>query len=220
MSPLPLDRINHNGEDPLHLVTPGKRDVVGIPFNPKVKPFTFGASITKVSVPAKDFKSVRVTFSWPPGTRVECDQVGLLFVQPLKTLPEPSIGQPGNGESAPHYVKFGLEVINGEPIIAVAGSNHQLDWSTWPTGASHLESITIEFLRYNDSLLARLIETDGGRAQNIRLMTWPFATSTLTSSDCWVGIYISRPDTNNTTDEAFAARFRDFRIETVSGTHL
>ncbi|KIW74612.1 hypothetical protein Z517_11382 [Fonsecaea pedrosoi CBS 271.37] len=228
MSSLKIEAVNRDRDsDPLTLtVTPGK-DVVGVPFNPKVRPWQFASPLSKVAVRAADFKSARATFRWPSlSTTCECDQVGMLFVRPLSGLPNPDAEHPSDAESAPYYIKYGLEVIGGKPIIAVAGSNHQLDWSTWPTTPKHLESLTIEFLRYGSGLLARVIppaDDSGARKQEpstIRLFTWPFANLQDSDADIWICIYASRPDTNNTTTEGFSATFEDFQVETVQGSRL
>ncbi|KIW90105.1 uncharacterized protein Z519_09536 [Cladophialophora bantiana CBS 173.52] len=228
MSSLELEAVNRDKDsDPLTLtVTPGK-DVVGIPFNPKVKHWQFASPLSKVALRAADFKSARATFRWPTlSTTCEYDQIGLLFVRPLPGLPAPDAEQPGDAESAPYYIKYGLEVVRGQPIIAVAESNHLLDWSTWPTTPKHLESLTIEFLRYGSGLLARLIppadEAGAGKQEptTIRLFTWPLANLRDADPNIWICIYVSRPDTNNTATEGFSATFDDFQVETVQGSRL
>ena len=207
-----------NVADTLHFVAPPHRDIVGIPFNPKVKPFTFASPLLKISMPAADFKRARTTFSWPSIETCECDQIGLIFIKPLPALPSPSIDKPGDPNSAPHYVKFGLEVIAGKPVIAVAGSNHMLDWSTWPTTDAHLEQLTIEFLRYKGGLLARIINVeDESRSANIRLLPWPLADGAEGDPDIWICLYVSRPDTDNTTVDSLPASFDYFEVEDEAG---
>lgn len=83
--------------------------------------------MSKVSLRAKDFKRARATFTQPSITVAEYDQVGLLSARPLSSLPDPSATNPGDALSTPYYIKFWLEVIGGQPVIAMAGSNHHLD---------------------------------------------------------------------------------------------
>lgn len=220
-----MTAVNHtNYDNPLSLTVAPKSDIVGLPFNPMVKPWQFASPMSKVSLSAGSFKRARATFAWPNMSNIECDQIGLLLVRPLSPLPMPDFENPGDIISAPYYIKFGLEVINSSPVIAVAGSNHLLDWSTWPTTQEDLESLTIEFMRYGTGLLARIVryvgEAKEEQSENIRLLTWPFANTCETSPDMWIGIYLSRPDTNDTTEAGFSVTFDRFEVETLQGAQL
>lgn len=214
-----LQAVNHDGgkSENLRLIARPKTDIVAIPSKPELRSYQFTSPIWKVSIPAEDFHRARVTILWNNANGFEFDQAGLIFIRPKPGLPEPSAQNQGDADTAPSYVKFGLEQFQGAPICAVGASNPQLDWSASPVTAN-LTEVTVEFVRYGSKLVACVFQkssTEGESSMSVaRLLSWPLEEVDEDDPPIWIGVYAARPDLESKAEgHNFIASFTDFEIE-------
>lgn len=216
-----LQTVNHNAESgPLSLTAPRRTDIVGKPAA-GARPYQFSSPISKISIPASQFKRARVTVNILED-HFEWDQAGLLFLRPHPELPNPDADHEGDAQTTPAFVKLGIESFRGELLLAAAAvKGDGPDWSIWPLPAkSRVDGkATFEFVKYG-TLLAMLSiqEVDGvSKPTLLRTVPWCFEDIQESDPDLWIGVYASHPDLKNETQTDLTAKFSAFEIEDING---
>jgi len=219
----PLKLVPVNQEKPSDLLTvscPRGRDIVSEPAIKGLKPFQFGAAISKVSIPSSQFLRARVAFTWPLGSILEWDQAGIVFLRPHRGLPEPSATHTGDATTFPSYAKVGLEHFQGSTYYTVSASQGRMpDWSLWPLEddfQTHRKA-TIEIVKYGDYLAALAVtgEGEGLKKQVYRIVQWCFADLKEDDAPLWIGLFVSHPDFKGESKGDLTIQFTDFELETV-----
>ncbi|TVY78583.1 Uncharacterized protein LSUE1_G004626 [Lachnellula suecica] len=165
----------------------------------------FNAPIIYRSLPISSFSSARVTASGPWKTLY--DQGGLFL-----TLP------PKKGSTQKRWVKSGIELYEGRPMMSVVAADEWADWSLLPLSKGDEEkgSMTVEFERDREEdgswgtvLRVRLVGDDGTKMP-IREVTWAF-WDVDESEEIWIGMYAAKPISDER--EWLSVDFEDFVVE-------
>ncbi|GAB1730872.1 hypothetical protein NU195Hw_g1972t1 [Hortaea werneckii] len=155
---------------------------------------TFNAPYIYKSVPAKSFKSISTTVSGP--WKTQFDQGGLILVLPNK-----------NGLN--RWIKAGIEVFNGKPVLGVVGTDRYSDWSLAPMPKGE-NTATFEAVRDGETLW--VYEIRDGERLPLREVKWAFIDE---MDEISVGVYAAKP-TPEAGDESkgIDVDFRDMKVDT------
>ncbi|GAB1738534.1 hypothetical protein NU219Hw_g3340t1 [Hortaea werneckii] len=155
---------------------------------------TFNAPYICRNVSAKSFKSISATVSGP--WKTQFDQGGLILVLPNK-----------NGLN--RWIKAGIEVFNGKPVLGVVGTDRYSDWSLAPMPKGE-NTATFEAVRDGETLW--VYEIRDGERLPLREVKWAFIDE---MDEISVGVYAAKP-TPEEGDEGkgIDVEFKDLKLET------
>jgi hypothetical protein len=85
-----------------------------------------------------------------------------------------------------HWVKAGVEVVDGAPQLGAVVTHEMSDWSARPVPGWHGADVTIRVSRAGDALTVRA-RLAGGEWQFVRLAPWPADLA------AWAGPYCCAP---------------------------
>jgi regulation of enolase protein 1 (concanavalin A-like superfamily) len=84
---------------------------------------------------------------------------------------------------AEHWVKAGVEVVDGAPQLGAVVTHEVSDWSAAPVADWHGSTVTLRVSRAADALTIRA-RREGGPWQMVRLAPWPQALDTQAGPYC------------------------------------
>jgi hypothetical protein len=187
----------------------------GIPNTP---PIQFSAPLLKYVIPTASFKSARLTIHAPEGLPLEWDQAGFTFIWPTAGLPEPDAEHPGDENTAPLFVKAGIEHFQGQVWGTNISNKGEIDWSIYPLPNGRTEEslrVTFEVVKYGKRLVTLLVGKDAeGKEvkQPTRAVPWCFDGEE-TRETLWVSVFASRPDWHDAGRGPLEIEVEEFQIE-------
>ncbi|RKK10824.1 hypothetical protein BFJ65_g14820 [Fusarium oxysporum f. sp. cepae] len=89
---------------------------------------------------------------------LDWDQAGFALVWPTAELPNPDADHPGDANTAPLYVKTGVETFQGKTWGSTVANKREVDWSLYPLSEGQdTQSVTIEVVKYGERLGTMLV---------------------------------------------------------------
>jgi hypothetical protein len=218
----PLVGVNGaSASQPLKLSAESKTDISRLGGDPTQPAIRFSSPLLRTKMPTSSFRRAKVTFKAMKGYVHEWDQAGFIFLWPTPELPNPDAVNPGTVESAPLYLKAGIENINGLPLVACLSNNGELDFSSLPLERDEaVKGLTLEVLKYEDRLVVFVIRkgTDGTETKILHRVIYWGLKKDIRRETLWVGVYASRPDWNNDALEPLEVDITELEVEDTDGT--
>ncbi|RSL83093.1 hypothetical protein CEP51_004728 [Fusarium floridanum] len=206
---------------PVKLSANTKTDISRETSDPSEPAIRFSSPVLRVSMPTSSFRRARLTFKCPNGYAENWDQAGFLFTWPSPELPSPDAANPGTEDTAPHYVKAGIENINGTPLGAFVANNGSLDFSALLLEEGEVEQgFTLEAIKYDFRLVIMLVRKrpDGKETKiPVRVIYWALEGGSR-HENLWVGVYASRPDAGSNKPGPLEVDILEFEVEDEHGT--
>jgi uncharacterized protein len=193
------------------LKAPPKTDIYAAPAHG----YVFTAPIAYKQIQTSQFHRLRVTVTlrW---THLY-DQGGLILFFPATTLGQVLDAKNlATKESHPKWVKAGVEVNDQQAFASVVARDEWADWSlgTLPahaqSGGARTAKATIAFERHGNALKVLLVE--GEKETLLREVQWVFCDERH-SVDCYIGVYVARPDSKDEADGDLEVEFEGLEIQ-------
>ncbi|KAG4253042.1 hypothetical protein BFJ72_g15065 [Fusarium proliferatum] len=206
--------------NPMKLSAKSHTDIAREAGDPKLPPHQFSSPLFKYVLPTSSFRSARATIRARNGYPLDWDQAGFALVWPTAELPDPDADHPGDANTAPLYVKTGVETFQGKTWGSTVANKREVDWSLYPLSEGQdTQSVTIEVVKYGERLITMLLRKtdDGQEVKDItRAIPWCFAKDEKLEV-LWVCIYASRPDWDNVLRENLEVEIEEFQVIDENG---
>ena len=176
--------------------------------------YVFTAPIAYKQIHTSQFQRARLTITlrW---TRLY-DQGGLILFFPATPGQVPDAQIAATKAAHPRWVKAGVEVNDGQAFASVVARDEWADWSLGAlparaeSGGERTARATIAFKRHGNALM--VVVVDGGKETLLREVQWVFCDER-DSVDCYIGVYVARPDSKGEADGELEVEFEDLEIQ-------
>jgi len=176
--------------------------------------YVWSAPIIYKALKTKEFKRARlsITLKWT----TTYDQGGLIVAFPAPSNPIPNRSNATSLSTHPRWVKAGIEVNDNQAWISVVARDGWADWSlaSPPSGSvsngGKTVKATLQFEKHDNALMIFVL--NGERKLMVREVQWVFLDEQL-ETECWIGVYVARPDAKGETSGPLEVQFEGFDIE-------
>jgi len=176
--------------------------------------YVFTAPIAYRKIQTTQFQAARLTINlhW---THLY-DQGGLILFFPSTPGQVPDAKNSATKDTHPKWVKAGVEVNDGQAFASVVARDEWADWSLGKlpahatSGGERTARATIVFKRHANALMVLVV--DGEKEALLREVQWVFCDER-GSAECYLGIYVARPDSKGEADSDLEVEFEGLEIQ-------